>query len=73
MNAYTVKYILDGYYSETKSVSFLAKNKFDAYEKAVFVLIPQQEHKIPYAAWVDNVTYQNGKVHHFNTFAGKPY
>ena len=73
MNAYTVKYLLDGEWDMERFVSFLAKNKFDAYDKAVFELIPDEHGKIPYAAWVADVTYQNGNVHHFKTFAGKPY
>ena len=72
-NVYTVGYLLYGYYSQTQFVSVLAKNKEEAYEKATYEVIPQKEDKIPFAAWVFSVTYNNGNYRKFNTFAGKPY
>ena len=71
MKAYTVEYRIAG--NEVKSISFLAKNKFDAYDKAVYELIPQNEGETPYSAWVSSVTYQNGNCRYFNTFEGNPY
>lgn len=71
MKAYTVEYRIIG--SEVKRISFLAKNKFDAYDKAVYELIPQKEGETPYSAWVYSVTYQNGNYRRFNTFEGNPY
>ena len=71
MKAYTVEYRIIG--SVVKRISFLAKNKFDAYDKAVYELIPQEEGEMPYSAWVYSVTYQNGNYKRFNTFEGKPY
>ena len=71
MKAYTVEYRIAG--NEVKSISFLAKNKFDAYDKAVYELIPQKEGETPYSAWVSSVTYQNGNCRYFNTFEGNPY
>lgn len=71
MKAYTVEYRITG--NEVKSISFLANNKFDAYDKAVYELIPQKEGEIPYSAWVSSVTYQNGNCRYFNTFEGNPY
>ena len=71
MKAYTVEYRMVG--NEVKSISFLAKNKFDAYDKAVYELIPQKEGETPYSAWVSSVTYQNGNYRRFNTFEGNPY
>ena len=50
-----------------------AENKIDAYEKAVYTLIPEKEGGIPYSAWVHSVTYNNGNYREFNTFEGKPY
>ena len=72
MKAYCVKYKM---YStdEPKGIGFLADNKIDAYEKAVYELIPEKEGSIPYSAWVYSVTYNNGKYRKFNTFEGKPY
>lgn len=69
---YTVEYRLNGSYSEVKRVSLPAKNKWDAYDKAVFELIPTIEGTTPYSAWVYSKTYQNGKEQIFNTFEGKP-
>lgn len=71
MRAYCVKYILNLYDDVEKQVSFLAKNKADAYTKAVFEIIPQIEKTSPYSAYVYSVTYQNGNYKIFNTM--KPY
>jgi len=50
-----------------------AENKIDAYEKAVYTLIPEKEGGIPYSAWVQSVTYNNVNYREFNTFEGNPY
>lgn len=71
-NAYWVKYRLHEY-AEEKGIDLLATSKADAYEKAVFEEIPKREGEIPYSAWVDSVTYQNGNQRFFNTNEGKPY
>lgn len=70
--AYYVKYLLHGDYSPVKGIDLLAKNKYEAYDKATCELIPAREGRTPYAAWVYSVTYQNGNEKKFNTFAGKP-
>lgn len=72
MKAYTVEYIMH-YADQVHSISFLAKNKEDAYDKAEYELIPEKEGSMPYASWVASVTYQNGNYRRFNTFAGNPY
>ena len=72
MKAYTVEYMLFDY-SRTESISFLAENKFDAYDKAVYELIPEKEGRSPWSAWVHSVTYSNGNYHRFNTWSGNPY
>lgn len=71
MKAYTVNYRLHGIGSEELSISFLAKNKVDAYDKAVYELIPQMHGQPPYHAYVYSVTYQNGNERIFND-AGAP-
>lgn len=73
MKAYYVKYRM--YRSdEVKGIGFLAKSKKDAYDKAVYELIPaQHDGQYPYSAWVHSVTYNNGNHHEFNTFEGMPY
>ena len=58
---------------EVKAVSVLAKNKADAYDKAVYEAIVKEQGSLPYSAWVSSVTYQNGNYKRFNTFEGKPY
>lgn len=65
MKAYTVHYELH-LGGETKQISFLAKNKQDAYDKAVYEIIPQMEGTHPYNAYVYSVTYQNGNQKIFN-------
>lgn len=73
MKAYYVMYQLNGSWEEPKGIGFLAQNKFEAYDKAVYELIPQKEGKYPYSAWVHSVTFNNGKHKVFDTFSGKPY
>ena len=69
---YYVKYKM---YSvgEVKGVCAPAKSKEAAYELAVYEIIKNKEGELPYCAWVDSVTYNNGRVHRFNTFEGNPY
>ena len=68
---YHIRYLLDGVYSEERGVDILAPNKATAYDWHYEVIF-RKEGKIPYAAWVSSVTYQNGNYHQFKTFAGKP-
>ena len=56
-----------------RHVSFLAQNKFDAYDKAAYETIPAVEGSSPYAVWVHSVTYNNGREQRFNTFEGKRF
>lgn len=71
MVAYTVEYKM--YMADkVQTVSLLARNKADAYDRAVYEEIPRVEGHIPYSAWVASVTYQNGNYRRFNTFEGKP-
>ena len=72
MKAYYVKYKM---YSADKvhGIQSPAENKIDAYEKAVYDLIPKKEGGIPYSAWVSSVTYKNGRYREFRTFEGNPY
>lgn len=70
MKAYWVEYRLCG--SEAKGLQVIANTKADAYDIAVYDLIPQLEGEMPYSAWVTSVTYNNGNYRQFNTFEGKP-
>lgn len=73
MKAYYVKYRLNRN-SKVKGIGFLAKTKADAYDKAVYELIPEaNDGETPYSAWVHSVTYNNGNVHYFNTSEAMPY
>ena len=72
MRAYTVGYkmhMADG----ERSISLLAKDKRDAYDRAFYEAIPKQEGTVPYSAWLESVTYQNGNYRTFNNFEGNPY
>lgn len=71
MKAYYVKYRSSGY--DIKGVQVIAKNKEDAYDKAVYEEIPKREGSLPYSAWVYSVTYSNGNCKYFNTCEGLPY
>lgn len=74
MKAYWVIYKMDGEWELGKGIMVPAKSKEDAYDKAVNELIPAKEGgHYPYGAYVDNVTYNNGKVHYFNTSMGNCY
>ena len=72
MKTYNVEYKLT-WTNEVKNVDVLANNKEDAYDKAVYEEIPKREGEPPYSAWVNTVTYSNGKVKTFNNFEGNPY
>lgn len=71
-HAYAVRYKL---YSadEPHLVALLASSKEEAYDKAVYEVIPEKHGEPPYSAWVTSVTYNNGNYKRFNTFEGKPY
>ena len=71
MKAYRVKYRLVG--SEVKGIDVLARSKAEAYDKAVYEVIPEAEGEMPYSAWVYSVTYNNGNYRTFNTSEGNPY
>lgn len=72
MKTYYIKYIpyLCG---EEKGIDVLANNKYEAYDKAIYELLPQKEGCHPYSAWVSSVTYSNGNYHRFNTHSGKSF
>lgn len=71
MHSYWVKYRMIGF--GVKGIDVVAKNKADAYDKAVYELIPEKEGSCPYSAWVHSVTYNNGNYRTFNTSEGNPY
>ena len=71
MKAYTVEYKMF-FAGNVNNISFLARNKEEAYEKAVYTYSPEKHGTLPYSAWVTSVTFQNGNYKAFNTFEGKP-
>ena len=61
MKAYCVKYQMYETDCQVQFVTFLAKNKEDAYYKAVTEIIPNMnDGREPFYAYVHSVTYQNG-------------
>lgn len=73
MKAYYVKYRMHQF-GEVKGVDFLARTKSDAYDKAVYEIIPtQNDGRMPYSAWVYSVTYNNGNHRVFDTDESRPY
>lgn len=71
-HVYHVCYRMIG--GDVRWVDVLADSKAEAYEWAVYELIPQiEDGEAPYSAWVTSVTYNNGRVRNFNTFEGNPY
>ena len=73
MKPYTVAYKPNGAYETQRSIIVLANTKQEAWDKAVFEAIPELEGGMPYSAWVERVTYNNGRVKEFNTCEGLPY
>ena len=72
MKCYVIRYTMyQG--AEVKMVYLNARNKEEAYDKAVYEEIVKKEGTMPYSAWVESVTYSNGRMIRFNTFEGKPY
>lgn len=70
--AYYIKYKMHDA-AEVKGICVAARNKVEAYDKAVYEDIPKAEGRVPYSAWVYSVTYRNGNHRHFNTCEGLPY
>lgn len=73
MKAYYIKYLTDGWFSEEKGISVPAHSKEEAYDIAVYDLIPKIEGREPFGAYVYSVTYNNGKYHRFNHTYGDAY
>lgn len=73
MKTYNICYRMHKLSQGCRKVDVLAKNRFDAYEKAVYDVIPQIEGEAPYSAWVNSVTYNNGNHKEFDSYEGKPY
>lgn len=62
------------YYADFEhAVDVCAKNKIDAYEKAVYIVIPKEFGSPPYSAWVDSVKCKNGNRKKFNTMESVPF
>lgn len=59
--------------SDEKQIQVKARSKEQAYDLAVYDEIYYKENQLPYSAWVESVTYSNGKVHYFNTSEGNAY
>ena len=72
MKTYCIRYKMHQWDREW-IVDVLAKNCADAYDKAVYEVIPQTEGRLPYSAWVSSVTYSNGNYKKFNNHEGKRY
>lgn len=68
---YHVGFRMSGEWPE--SIDVIASSKAEAYDVAVYEAIPKQYGELPYSAWVESVTYNNGNYKRFNTFEGKPY
>lgn len=72
MRKYYVCYKMHSAEPLPRKLEIVARNKYEAYDKALYeVIVPVEG--LPYSAWVDSVRMANGKVKTFNTFEGKPY
>lgn len=54
------------WYSKQEGIAVPASNKVEAYQKAVYELIPMLKGSQPFSARVSSVTYQNGNVKYFS-------
>lgn len=72
MKSYTIAYRMHSTDAE-REIIVKAKNTAKAYETAVYEQIPAKHGTLPYSAWVESVTYSNGKTHAFNTCEGLAY
>lgn len=59
--------------SEPQNIIVKARTKWEAYDKAMYEVIPEIMAFSPYSAWVSAVCYKNGNFKKFNTFEGMPY
>ena len=73
MKTYNICYRMQRLSQGCKRIDVCAKNRFEAYDKAVYETIPRIEGEAPYSAWVNAVTYRNGNRKEFDTCEGKPY
>ena len=73
MKKYTVCYHISGHWSISEEIEVEAESAPEAYDKAFYEAIPEKEGHTPFSAWVDRVTYKNGRVHYFNTCSGLAY
>lgn len=62
---YHVVYNMNHWEALEKGVDVVAENKFVALEKATYEVIPNIEDAYPYSAYVESVTYSNGKYRKF--------
>ena len=69
---YNVEYRMFAH-DQVKSVDVIARNKEQAYQVATFEVIPEKEEMTPYSAWINSVTYKNGKTRFFNCFEGNAF
>ena len=61
-------------WDSVRYISIKAKSKADAYDKACWEVIPNVwKGSFPYSAWVESVTYSNGRTRRFNTSEGNAY
>ena len=72
-HTYHIEYYLNGAFEEQRSICVAASSKFEAWDKAVYEIIPEKDGRCPYSAWVASVTFQNGNYKTFNTSCGNPY
>ena len=70
---YTVEYNLNGPWDKVRRVDVIARNKAEAYDKAVYEILPEIHSYSPYSAWVASVTYSNGNYRQFGNHEGNAY
>lgn len=70
---YHIKFLLNGWHDDQQGIDVLARNKEEAYDKAVYEVIPQKYGRCPFGAYVASVTYNNGNHRDFNYDYGNAY
>lgn len=69
MKKYKIVYTETWSIGEVKEMLVEAKNKYEAYDKAVYEIMES----LPFGAYVDGYYTKSGKYHGFNTSFGNAY
>lgn len=73
MKKYKIVYTFDMSLSKVYEMTIEAKNKYEAYDKAIYETLYEEEGRLPFASYVDGYFTKSGEYHNFNTSFGNAY